>query len=81
VEKKQTKKQHGGPRPGAGRPRTLANPASPTSVILEKDVLNQLDGRAAALGITRSRAIQLAVEAWLKRRITPARSPRRGPAR
>jgi hypothetical protein len=37
-------------------------------VILEKDVLDQLDAKAGELGITRSRAIQLAVEAWLKRR-------------
>ena len=62
------KPTHGGVRPGAGRPRKLAHPSRPTSVILEQDVLDKLDSRAEELGIPRSRAIQLAIKAWLAKR-------------
>ena len=61
------KKQHGGTRPGAGRPRIYKHLAAPTSVSLETSQLVKLDKRAAKLGITRSAAIKLAVGEWLAR--------------
>ena len=60
------KKQHGGARPGSGRPKIYDQLAQPTSVMLELDMLQQLDKRAASLGITRSAAIKQAVAEWLK---------------
>jgi len=67
MKKKATKPQHGGARPGSGRPKIYEQLAQPTSVVLELDMLQQLDQRAAKLGITRSAAIKLAVGEWMRR--------------
>ena len=64
--RRQTKPQHGGARPGSGRPKIYEHLAQPTSVVLELDMLMRLDQRAATLGITRSAAIKQAVAEWLK---------------
>jgi hypothetical protein len=63
---KKKQPQHGGTRPGAGRPKIYKHLAQPTSVTLETDMLKRLDKRAASLGLTRSAAIKLAVGEWLK---------------
>lgn len=64
-KKQPAKSQHGGARPGSGRPKIYDQLAQPTSVVLELDVLQQLDQRAASLGITRSAAIKQAIAKWL----------------
>jgi hypothetical protein len=62
------KKQHGGARAGAGRPKKYAHPSHPLSFVLEEKLLARLDKAAEAAGLTRSQAITEAVTKWLRNR-------------
>lgn len=60
------KKQHGGRRAGAGRPKAYAELGRPISVRLEKAVQDALDAKCTALGIPRTKGLQDAVARWVK---------------
>jgi predicted transcriptional regulator len=49
-----------------GRPKIYNDLSQPTTIRVELNILQQLDQRAASLGITRSAAIKQAVAKWLK---------------
>lgn len=66
MAKKPRKKQHGGKRPGAGRKVTDPDgPAQKVSLSLPAGLLEKLDERAAASGLTRSQAVAEAVRGFL----------------
>lgn len=62
-----SKKQHGGQRPGAGRPPKYD--ASVVSVLLKLpgDLARKLAAKCERLGITRTAAIQEAIKRWVGR--------------
>jgi hypothetical protein len=62
------KKQHGGARAGAGRPKTYTHPSHPLSFVLEEKILARLDKAAEAAGLTRTQAITAAIVKWLRNR-------------
>ncbi len=59
--------QHGGPRPGAGRPR-MYKARGKISVVMEQSLIDRLADYANNHCVSISTAVQHAVEAWLKRR-------------
>jgi len=61
------KKQHGGPRPGAGRPAVYKQRAQFT-ITLDAALLARLDKRVEQAGLTRSVAVQEAIRTWLGKR-------------
>ena len=64
------KRQHGGKRLGAGRPRIYGPHAQPTSLLLELEQLVRLDHWAGKLNISRSAAVKQAVCEWITSRET-----------
>jgi hypothetical protein len=58
------KKQHGGRREGAGRPRVYEQVAQ-TTLMIEAELLGRVDDKAMRLGITRTQAIQRAIARWV----------------
>jgi hypothetical protein len=60
------KKQHGGRRPGAGRPRIYEDLAEPTTILLEREQLARLNAWCEKNGVNRSEAVRKAVEEMLR---------------
>ena len=58
------KKQRGGPRPGSGRPRIMADPRR-VCIVLERDQYARIVAAAAALSLSTQEAIRQAVARWL----------------
>jgi len=63
---KRGRKQRGGPRPGAGRPRTYEQLGPPISVRLESVVQSALEEKCRSLQITRTAGLQQAVARWVR---------------
>lgn len=59
-------KQRGGPRPGAGRPKTYDQLGPPISVRLESVVQSALEEKCRSLQITRTAGLQRAVARWVR---------------
>ena len=62
------KLQHGGKRPGAGRPANPEGRAATIVASVPESLVAGLDARAAAEGWSRSKAITEAIRALLKRK-------------
>jgi hypothetical protein len=62
------KAKRGGAREGAGRPVSEAGPAVTIVVSVPKSLADGLDARAKAEGWGRSKAVQEAIRALLKRK-------------
>lgn len=60
------RKQRGGPRPGAGRPKTYEQLGPPISVRLESVVQSALEAKCRLLKITRTAGLQQAVARWVR---------------
>jgi hypothetical protein len=60
-----TKTQHGGARPGAGRPAKDGQPREKITVTIPAHLRDRLDSWAALEGVTRSDAVIRALEAFL----------------
>lgn len=63
---KRERKQRGGPRPGAGRPKTYDQLGPPISVRLESVVQSALEEKCRSLQITRTAGLQRAVARWVR---------------
>mgnify|MGYP001187765736 CR=1 FL=1 len=63
---KRERKQRGGPRPGAGRPKTYDQLGPPISVRLEAAVQDALERKCRSLQITRTAGLQRAVARWVR---------------
>jgi len=63
---KRRKPQRGGPRPGAGRPKTYDQLGPPISVRLESVVQDALEAKCKLLQITRTAGLQQAVARWVR---------------
>jgi len=61
---KRKRNTHGGRRPGAGRPRIIADPVE-VKIRLPGKLLAAIDAWATANGIARSEAIRLALGEYL----------------
>lgn len=61
------KKEHGGKRPGAGRPilDEKQNRRKPYTFTIQENLVEQLDARRKELGISRSEAMNQALKLWL----------------
>jgi hypothetical protein len=59
------KAQHGGARPGAGRPAKDGQPREKITVTIPAHLRDRLDSWAALEGVTRSDAVIRALEAFL----------------
>ncbi len=66
MEKKQTKKQHGGPHPGAGRP-PIYGPRQRVLILLPLPIFEALEATRASRGLSQSLAVQEALEQWLQK--------------
>ena len=60
------RKQRGGPRPGAGRPKTYDQLGPPISVRLEAAVQDAMEAKCRSLQITRTAGLQQAVARWVR---------------
>lgn len=60
------RKQRGGHRPGAGRPKTYDQLGPPISVRLESVVQDALEAKCKLLQITRTAGLQQAVARWVR---------------
>jgi hypothetical protein len=60
------RKQRGGHRPGAGRPKTYEQLGPPISVRLESVVQSALEEKCRSLQITRTAGLQQAVARWVR---------------
>jgi len=63
---KRRKPHRGGPRPGAGRPKTYDQLGPPISVRLESVVQSALEAKCRSLQITRTAGLQQAVARWVR---------------
>lgn len=63
---KRDRKQRGGPRPGAGRPKTYDQLGPPISVRLEAAVQDAMEAKCRSLQITRTAGLQQAVARWVR---------------
>ena len=63
---KRRKPHRGGPRPGAGRPKTYDQLGPPISVRLESVVQSALEEKCRSLQITRTAGLQQAVARWVR---------------
>jgi len=61
--------QHGGPRPGSGRPRKFDAPVKIT-IVVDQETIDRID-QALRENETRSDFIRRALEAFLGRKETP----------
>ena len=62
------KKQHGGRRPGAGRPTSPDGPAEVVAVSVPKSLVARLDALAESEGWNRSQAVTEAIRGLLARK-------------